>query len=112
MYVGYNLQTSFQVEGGSNLKLKITWFQPMTFAEGLYSLRVPFVFPETILPLSTELAAVTKVKCTINTGTNDPVEVGTFGNPMKVCTSCLYKVKNSVFCTFYASMKSVDCLYY
>jgi hypothetical protein len=72
-----------QVEGGSKLTLKITWFQPMTFAEGLYSLRVPFVFPETILPFATELASITKIKCTINTGTNDPVEVGKFDNPMK-----------------------------
>ncbi|KAG0629908.1 hypothetical protein M758_1G138400 [Ceratodon purpureus] len=72
-----------QVEGGSRLDLKVTWFQPMTFANGLYSLRVPLVSPETILPLATQLGSITKIRCSINTGTNDPVEAGTFANLMK-----------------------------
>ncbi|XP_024378444.1 uncharacterized protein [Physcomitrium patens] len=72
-----------QVEGGTKLELKITWFQAMTFESGLYSLRVSFVFPEDIVPLGTNLASITKVKCMINTGTNDTVEVGSFGNQLK-----------------------------
>ena len=75
------------MEGGSKLDLKVTWFEPMTFADGLYSLRIPFVFHENVLPLATHLASITKIRCSINTGTKDPVEVGTFANPMKVCTN-------------------------
>ncbi|XP_073388005.1 uncharacterized protein [Physcomitrium patens] len=72
-----------QVEGGAKLEVKVTWFQSMIFDNGMYSLRVPFVFPEHILPIATKLSSIIKVKCSINTGTNGGVELGAFGNPME-----------------------------
>lgn len=72
-----------QVEGGTKLEVKVTWFQSMTFDNGMYSLRVPLVFPQEILPLETQLVSIIKVKCAINTGTNDYVVVGAFGNSME-----------------------------
>lgn len=98
LFVWSHLQASLQVEGGTKLELKITWFQAMTFESGLYSLRVSFVFPEDIVPLGTNLASITKVKCMINTGTNDTVEVGSFGNQLKVGTFCLFGLRISFVC--------------
>ncbi|KAG6549238.1 hypothetical protein Mapa_009224 [Marchantia paleacea] len=65
-----------QVRAGSRLSVKITWFQAMEFAEGLYSIQIPFTFPDHVLPSSDVVVNVTKVMCTINSGTDFPVEMG------------------------------------
>lgn len=52
----------------------------MIFESGLYLLRVLFVFFEDIVFLGINLVFIIKVKCMINIGINDIVEVGLFGN--------------------------------
>ncbi|KAL3688709.1 hypothetical protein R1sor_015018 [Riccia sorocarpa] len=65
-----------QVLAGSRLSIKITWFQTMEFMEGYYHVKIPFTFPDHVLPEGKTVVNVTKVLCTINTGTNLPVEIG------------------------------------
>ncbi|KAL2630894.1 hypothetical protein R1flu_015580 [Riccia fluitans] len=65
-----------QVRAGSRLSIKITWFQTMEFMEGYYHVRIPFTFPDHILPYGQTVVNVTKVLCTINTGTDLPVQMG------------------------------------
>lgn len=48
----------------------------MEFAEGLYSIQIPFTFPDHVFPSSDVIVNVTKVMCTINSGTDLPVEMG------------------------------------
>jgi len=72
-----------QVVSGTRLSLKITWFQAMLFSDGLYTVRVPLILPDYVVPLETELASIVKLTCSINTGTPHPVVVGQFNNTMK-----------------------------
>ncbi len=79
-----SLRFLFQVVSGTQLSLKITWFQAMLFSDGLYAVRVPLILPDYVVPLETELASIVKLTCSINTGTPHPVVVGQFNNTMKV----------------------------
>jgi hypothetical protein len=79
-----SLRFLFQVVSGTRLSLKITWFQAMLFSDGLYTVRVPLILPDYVVPLETELASIVKLTCSINTGTPHPVVVGQFNNTMKV----------------------------
>lgn len=66
------------------MRLKITFFQAMIFDDGKYSVSVPFAFDDYQSVYNNPIASVTKITCTINTGTAQPVVVGDFNHPMKV----------------------------
>lgn len=74
----------FQVDGGSNLSIKIRWTQKLSFFEGQYTLNVPFTFPDYVTPSGKKLAKKEKIEINVNSGTDGQVLCKSTSHPLKV----------------------------
>ncbi|MED6171012.1 hypothetical protein PIB30_036772 [Stylosanthes scabra] len=55
-----------QIDGGTNLSIKITWSQKLVYTEGEYCLNVPYTFPDFVNPAGKRLAKKEKIQVNVN----------------------------------------------
>ncbi|KAK4756876.1 hypothetical protein SAY87_007003 [Trapa incisa] len=72
-----------QVDGGSNLSVKISWSQKLLFSDGQYTLSVPFAFPEFVTPVGKKMSKKEKIEVNVNPGTKNEVLCKTTSHPFK-----------------------------
>eukprot|EP00262_Sarcandra_glabra_P016483 TRINITY_DN5394_c0_g2_i1.p1 TRINITY_DN5394_c0_g2~~TRINITY_DN5394_c0_g2_i1.p1 ORF type:complete len:674 (+),score=88.97 TRINITY_DN5394_c0_g2_i1:271-2022(+) len=72
-----------QVDGGSVLSIKVSWFQQLLCIDGLFSLSVPFNFPEYITPSEKGFLNREKIKLNLNPGAGKEVLCKTSSHPLK-----------------------------
>ncbi|KAL5768485.1 hypothetical protein ACOSP7_015033 [Xanthoceras sorbifolium] len=72
-----------QIDGGCNLSIKLCWSQKLSYCDGLFSLNVPFKFPEYVNPTIKKLPRKEKILLNVNTGTGTEVLCKTTSHPLK-----------------------------
>ncbi|KAL0697918.1 hypothetical protein Bca4012_054040 [Brassica carinata] len=58
-----------QVDGGTNLSIKMSWSQKLTYKEGEFFLDIPFNFPEYVTPAVKKISKREKIYLSVNAGT-------------------------------------------
>ncbi|XP_031382013.1 inter-alpha-trypsin inhibitor heavy chain H3 [Punica granatum] len=72
-----------QVDGGSNISIKICWSQKLLFSDGQYTLNVPFTFPEYVIPAGKKLSKKERIEVNVDAGTESEVLCKTTSHPLK-----------------------------
>ncbi|KAJ9547952.1 hypothetical protein OSB04_020495 [Centaurea solstitialis] len=72
-----------QVDGGSNLSIKVRWSQKVTYKDGEFILNVPYSFPEYVTPAGKKLAKKEQIQLNINSGLHTEVVCNTTSHPLK-----------------------------
>ena len=80
--IGYCLV--FQVDGGTNLSIKMSWSQKLTYNEGEFFLDIPFHFPEYVTPAVKKISKREKIYLSVNAGTGTEVLCKGCSHPLKV----------------------------
>ncbi|CAI9100754.1 OLC1v1037922C1 [Oldenlandia corymbosa var. corymbosa] len=72
-----------QVDGGSNLSIKVRWSQKLSFHEGQFTLTVPFSFPEYVTPAGKKVSKKERIKLNVNSGIGTELLCKTTSHPLK-----------------------------
>nr|XP_043622621.1 uncharacterized protein LOC122594217 [Erigeron canadensis] len=72
-----------QVDGGSNLSIKVRWSQKIMYKDGEFILSLPYSFPEYVTPASKKLPKREKIHLNINSGLATEVVCGTTSHHLK-----------------------------
>ncbi|XP_038712299.1 uncharacterized protein LOC120006353 isoform X2 [Tripterygium wilfordii] len=72
-----------QVDGGSNLSLRLSWSQKLSYSDGQFSLNVPFNFPDYVSPAVKKLAKREKIQLNVNFGTGTEISCKMSSHPLK-----------------------------
>lgn len=73
-----------QVDGGSNLSIKLRWSQKLLYQDGQFTLKVPFSFPEYVTPAGKKISKKEKLQLNVNSGPTTEVLCKTTSHPLKV----------------------------
>lgn len=74
----------FQIAGGSNLSINLSWSQKLNYSDGLFSVTVPFKFPEYVASPIKKLPKKEKIQLNVNAGTGSELLCKTTTHPLKV----------------------------
>lgn len=74
----------FKVNGGANLSIKMSWSQKILYANGDFSLNIPFTFPEFVVPAGKKYLKKEKVHLNVNSGIGTEVLSKRISHPLKV----------------------------
>lgn len=72
-----------QIDGGSNISVKISWSQKILCCNDLFSLKVPFNFPDFINPAGKRMARKEKIQINVNAVTGNEFLCKTISHPLK-----------------------------
>uniref|UniRef100_A0A5B7AK45 Putative inter alpha-trypsin inhibitor, heavy chain 4 n=1 Tax=Davidia involucrata TaxID=16924 RepID=A0A5B7AK45_DAVIN len=72
-----------QVDGGSNLSIKLRWSQKLFYHSGQFSLSIPFSFPEYVTPAGKKISKKEKIQLNINSGPGTELLCKTVSHPLK-----------------------------
>ncbi|KAK1408536.1 hypothetical protein QVD17_40396 [Tagetes erecta] len=72
-----------QVDGGSNLSIKIRWMQKVIYKDGEFILSVPYSFPEYVTPASKKLPKKEKIELIVNCDLITDIACKTSSHPLK-----------------------------
>ncbi|KAF5743034.1 hypothetical protein HS088_TW09G01096 [Tripterygium wilfordii] len=72
-----------QVDGGSNLSIRLSWSQKLSYSDGQFSLNVPFSFPEHVTPAVKKLAKREKIQLNVNSGIGTQISCKMSSHPLK-----------------------------
>lgn len=72
-----------QVDGGTNLSIRISWSQKLLCHDGEFSLCVPFCFPEYVNPASKKIPRREKIQLNVHPGDGHEVLCKTISHPLK-----------------------------
>ncbi|OVA08327.1 von Willebrand factor [Macleaya cordata] len=72
-----------QVDGGSNLSVKVRWSQKLVFDAGQFSVNIPFSFPEYVTPAGKKISKREKIQLNVNPGIGTEVLCKTSSHPLK-----------------------------
>lgn len=72
-----------QVDGGSNLTVKVRWSQKIMYKDGEFILSVPYSFPEYVTPAGKKLPKKEKIQLNVDSGLNTEVLCNTSSHPLK-----------------------------
>lgn len=72
-----------EVDGGSNLSIKVRWSQKLLYHDGQLTLIVPFHFPEYVTPAGKKVSKKEKIQLNVNCGTGMEVLCKTTSHPLK-----------------------------
>ncbi|XP_045788870.1 inter-alpha-trypsin inhibitor heavy chain H3-like [Trifolium pratense] len=72
-----------QIDGGSNLSIKLNWSQKIICGNDVFSLNVPFNFPDFVNPAGKRMSKKEKILINVNAATGSEVTCKTSSHPMK-----------------------------
>lgn len=72
-----------QIDGGSNLSIKMRWSQKVVCSNGEYSLKVPFTFPEFINPAGKRMSKREKIKLNVDVVAGSELLFKTTSHPLQ-----------------------------
>ncbi|WZZ83097.1 hypothetical protein YC2023_103669 [Brassica napus] len=72
-----------QVDGGTNLSIKMSWSQKLTYNDGQFFLDIPFNFPEYVTPAVKKISKREKIHLSVNAGTGTEVLCKGCSHPLK-----------------------------
>ncbi|XP_043706008.1 inter alpha-trypsin inhibitor, heavy chain 4 [Telopea speciosissima] len=72
-----------EIDGGSNLSVKVSWSQKIFYGDGQFSLNIPFSFPEYVTPAGKRLSKREKIQLNVNYGNATEVLCKTTSHPLK-----------------------------
>ncbi|KAI8544709.1 hypothetical protein RHMOL_Rhmol08G0316800 [Rhododendron molle] len=75
-----------QVEGGSNLYMKVSWSQKLLYQDGQFCLTLPFSFPAYVKPVGKKITKREKIVLSVNPGTGKEVVLGSSSHRLKEVT--------------------------
>ncbi|KAI3773288.1 hypothetical protein L1987_47813 [Smallanthus sonchifolius] len=78
----YTFQVS-QVEGGSNIHVKVGWSQKMSYQGDGFCLCVPFTYPVHVFPVSKKVSCTEKILLDVNSGTFGAITCNIASHPLK-----------------------------
>lgn len=76
----------FKVDGGTTLSITMSWSQKLSYSEGNVTLKVPFTFPEYVIPAGKKMSKKEKIALNVNVGSAAEVLFKTTSHPLKVGT--------------------------
>ncbi|XVE97879.1 hypothetical protein REPUB_Repub03eG0056800 [Reevesia pubescens] len=71
-----------QIEGGTNISIKLRWSQKLSYNEGQFSLTVPFNFPEYVTPIN-KISKKEKIQLNVNSGIATGILCKATSHPLK-----------------------------
>ncbi|KAK7328766.1 hypothetical protein VNO77_22885 [Canavalia gladiata] len=72
-----------QIDGGSKLSVKISWSQKILYSNDMFSLNVPFTFPNYVNPVGNKMAKKEKIQVNVNTVTGSELLCKEISHPLK-----------------------------
>ncbi|XP_063946819.1 uncharacterized protein LOC135151692 [Daucus carota subsp. sativus] len=72
-----------QVDGGSNVSVKVRWSHKLQYQNGQFNLIVPFSFPSFVNPAGNKMSKKEKIHLDINSGPGTEVVCKTISHPLK-----------------------------
>ncbi|XP_027067154.1 uncharacterized protein [Coffea arabica] len=72
-----------QVDGGSNLSVKVKWSQKLSYHDGQFTLNIPFSFPDYVTPAGKKISKKEKIHLNVNCGPETEVLCKTTSHPLK-----------------------------
>ncbi|XP_073317941.1 uncharacterized protein [Primulina huaijiensis] len=72
-----------QIDGGTNLSVKIRWSQKLLYRDGQFTLNIPFSFPEYVTPAGKKISKREKIQLNVNSGWGTEVLCKTTSHPLK-----------------------------
>ncbi|KAL8119885.1 hypothetical protein AgCh_017126 [Apium graveolens] len=72
-----------EIDGGSNLSVKVKWSQKLLYQDGQYTLTIPYSFPEFVTPAGKKMAKKERIKINVNAGPGTEILCKTISHPLK-----------------------------
>ncbi|XP_010531895.1 PREDICTED: inter-alpha-trypsin inhibitor heavy chain H3-like [Tarenaya hassleriana] len=72
-----------QVDGGTNLSVKLSWSQKLLYIDGEFFVDVPFKFPEYVTPAVKKLSKKEKIHLSLNAGADTKILCKGSSHPLK-----------------------------
>ncbi|XP_039038432.1 uncharacterized protein LOC120175958 isoform X2 [Hibiscus syriacus] len=72
-----------QVDGGSNISVKVRWSQKLSYQDGQYCLNVPFSFPAYVIPAGKKIPKREKIQLNVNFCTRTELLIKCSSHPLK-----------------------------
>ncbi|CAA0818694.1 inter-alpha-trypsin inhibitor heavy chain-related [Striga hermonthica] len=72
-----------QIDGGTNVSVKVRWSQKLMYRDGEFTLNVPFSFPEYVTPAAKKISKREKIQLNVNAGPGTEVLCRTASHPLK-----------------------------
>ncbi|XP_057767359.1 LOW QUALITY PROTEIN: uncharacterized protein LOC130987726 [Salvia miltiorrhiza] len=72
-----------QVDGGTNISVKLRWSQKLLYHDGQFTLRIPFSFPEYVTPAAKKISKREKIELNVNAGPETEILCKTTSHPLK-----------------------------
>ncbi|KAL4313388.1 hypothetical protein GQ457_01G040710 [Hibiscus cannabinus] len=72
-----------QVDGGSNVSVKVSWSQKLSYQNGQFCLDVPFSFPAHVVPVGKKIPKREKIKLNVNSCTGTELLIKCSSHPLK-----------------------------
>lgn len=93
-----SIKLYLQVDGGSNLSIKVSWSQRLSHSKGQFSLSIPFSFPQYVTPAGKKISKKEKIQLNVDSGPGTGLLCETTSHPLKVppCMSDFDSVHNSI----------------
>lgn len=96
-----NFVSSFQVDGGTNISVKLKWSQKLLYHEGQVTLNIPFSFPDYVTPAARKISKREKIELNVNAGPETEILCKTTSHPLKVpLYSGCYRLKKKDIIVF------------
>lgn len=73
-----------QIDGGTNLSIKIQWSQKIVNCNGELTLNVPFTFPEFVTPAGKKMSKKEKIQINVEAVAGSELLCRTMSHPLKV----------------------------
>ncbi|XWS72288.1 hypothetical protein CRYUN_Cryun02cG0027100 [Craigia yunnanensis] len=75
-----------QIDGGTNISIKLRWSQKLSYNEGQFSLTVPFSFPEYVTPAIKKISKKEKIQLNVDSGIATEILCKATSHPLKEIT--------------------------
>ncbi|XVE53965.1 hypothetical protein DITRI_Ditri03aG0044600 [Diplodiscus trichospermus] len=72
-----------QIDGGTNISIKLRWSQKLSYNEGQFSLTVPFRFPEYVTPAIKNISKKEKIQLNVSSGIATGILCKATSHPLK-----------------------------
>nr|KJB07323.1 hypothetical protein B456_001G016000 [Gossypium raimondii] len=72
-----------QVDGGTNISIKLRWSQKLLYNDGQFTLTVPFSFPEYVTPAVRKISKKEKIQLNVNSGIVTGILCKATSHPLK-----------------------------